>query len=116
MEGGPVLVLVSACLIADIVGSLLAHSLALLSDAAHTLVDLGMLGMTLFAVHISNRPANTHKTYGYLRAAVLVAFVNSFVNFFVLILLSAYIFFEAYKRLMSPLGSILPLPMLVIEH
>jgi cobalt-zinc-cadmium efflux system protein len=75
-----------------------ANSLALLTDAAHNLTDVIALGLSWFAVRITAQPANAQKTYGYHRAGILVALLNSTT----LILISLGIFYEAYKRFMSP--------------
>jgi cobalt-zinc-cadmium efflux system protein len=75
-----------------------ANSLALLTDAAHNLTDVIALALTWFAVRITAQPANAQKTYGYHRAGILVALLNSTT----LVLISLGIFYEAYRRLMSP--------------
>lgn len=77
---------------------ILANSLALLTDAAHNLTDVIALGLTWFAVRITAQPANAQKTYGYHRAGILVALVNSTT----LVLIALGIFYEAYRRFMSP--------------
>jgi cobalt-zinc-cadmium efflux system protein len=75
-----------------------ANSLALLTDAAHNLTDVIALGLTWFAVHITAQPANAQRTYGYHRAGILVALLNSTT----LVLISLGIFYEAYRRFLSP--------------
>lgn len=75
-----------------------ANSLALLTDAAHNLTDVIALGLTWFAVRLTAQPANAQKTYGYHRAGILVALLNSTT----LVLISLGIFYEAYRRFMSP--------------
>jgi cobalt-zinc-cadmium efflux system protein len=75
-----------------------ANSLALLTDAAHNLTDVIALGLSWFAIRITAQPANAQKTYGYHRAGILVALLNSTT----LILISLGIFYEAYQRFMSP--------------
>lgn len=75
-----------------------ANSLALLTDAAHNLTDVIALGLTWFAVRITAQPANAQKTYGYHRAGILVALLNSTT----LVLISLGIFYEAYRRFLSP--------------
>ncbi len=47
---------------AQVVGGLLAHSLALLSDAGHAATDLFALGLAWFAAAQAERPANARKT------------------------------------------------------
>ena len=75
-----------------------ANSLALLTDAAHNLTDVIALGLTWFAIRITAQPANAQKTYGYHRAGILVALLNSTT----LALISLGIFYEAYRRFKSP--------------
>jgi len=75
-----------------------ANSLALLTDAAHNLTDVIALGLSWFAIRITSQPANARKTYGYHRAGILVALLNSTT----LVLISIGIFYEAYHRFISP--------------
>jgi len=75
-----------------------ANSLALLTDAAHNLTDVIALGLSWFAIRLTSQPANAHKTYGYHRAGILVALLNSTT----LVLISIGIFYEAYQRFISP--------------
>lgn len=82
----------------ELVGGLYANSLALLADAAHMLTDLAALGLSLFALKMSMRPATHSKTYGYLRAEILAALANGIF----LILISIYIFYESYQRFRVP--------------
>ncbi len=81
----------------EVVGGLLGNSLALLTDAVHNLTDVIALGLTWYAVHLTTRSANSRKTYGYHRAGILVALVNSTT----LVLLTIGIFYEAYRRFNS---------------
>jgi cobalt-zinc-cadmium efflux system protein len=75
-----------------------ANSLALLTDAAHNLTDVIALGLSWFAIRLTSQPANARKTYGYHRAGILVALLNSTT----LVLISIGIFYEAYQRFISP--------------
>lgn len=67
--------------IVEVVGGILTNSLALLADAAHMLTDVGGLGLVLFAIWISQRPASPAKTYGYYRVEILAALANALVLF-----------------------------------
>ena len=60
----------------EIVGGLLADSLALLADAGHMLSDAGALGLTLVAMRFARRPASAQRTYGSYRAEILAALAN----------------------------------------
>jgi cobalt-zinc-cadmium efflux system protein len=75
-----------------------AHSLALLSDAGHNLTDVIALGLSWYAIRLSSQPAHAGKTFGYHRAGILVALINSTT----LILIALGIFYEAYHRFILP--------------
>ena len=75
-----------------------AHSLALLSEAGHNLSDFLALLLSLVAVYLQSRPANSSKTYGYHRAGVLAALVNALS----LVAVASFIFYEAFLRLQHP--------------
>jgi cobalt-zinc-cadmium efflux system protein len=81
-----------------VVAGIRAHSLALLSEAGHNLSDFLALLLSLVAVYLESRPPSVTKTYGYRRAGVLVALVNALS----LILVSFFIFYEAFKRWQNP--------------
>jgi cobalt-zinc-cadmium efflux system protein len=81
-----------------LVAGLRAHSLALISEAGHNVSDFLALLLSLAAVYIQTRPPSSTKTYGYQRAGVLAAFVNSGA----LVLLAFWIFYEAFERLQRP--------------
>lgn len=85
-------------LLVEFAGGLLSHSLALLSDAGHVLTDVFALGLAWFAVEQSRRPADQRHTYGYQRASILAALLNS-VTLIVIVLAIAY---EAIRRLAAP--------------
>jgi cobalt-zinc-cadmium efflux system protein len=74
------------------------RSLALLSDAGHNLTDAVALAITWYALRMTAQPPDRNRTFGYHRAGILAALLNSTT----LALVAAYIFFEAYRRLMSP--------------
>lgn len=81
-----------------IVAGLRAHSLALLSEAGHNVSDFLALLLSLAALYLESRPASMQRTYGYSRAGVLAAFVNSLT----LVGVAIYIFYEAVRRLYAP--------------
>ena len=89
---------VSAYLVVELTGALIAGSLALLADAAHTASDVGALGLALFASWAASRPASPQRTFGYLRAEVLAAVVNGAA----LLVIAVVIFGEAAGRIGSP--------------
>lgn len=75
-----------------------AGSLALISDAGHNLTDALALLLALFGVWLQGKPADDRRTFGYHRGGVLAAFVNALV----LLVLSVYLLYESYERLMAP--------------
>ena len=92
------LVITLAFVAVEVTAGLFARSLALLTDAAHNLTDVLALALTGWAVWITNKPAHSGKTYGYHRAGILVALGNSTT----LVLIAFGIFYEAYKRFLTP--------------
>lgn len=81
-----------------VVAGIRGHSLALLSEAGHNLSDFLALLLSLAAAYLQSRPASSTKTYGYHRAGVLAALVNSSS----LVVVSFFIFYEAFQRLQHP--------------
>lgn len=81
-----------------VVAGIRAHSLALLSEAGHNLSDLLALLLSLVAVYLQSRPPSATKTYGYHRAGVLAALINAAS----LVMISFFIFYEAFRRLQNP--------------
>ncbi len=80
------------------VGGILTNSLALLADAGHMGADIGALGLSLTAVWLASRPASRRRTYGFHRAEVLAALVNSLT----LMAIAGYVFWEASRRFADP--------------
>lgn len=93
-----VLGLTTAYMLAEIVGGLLTHSLALLADAGHMLTDVAGMGLALLAIQFAERPATPERTYGFYRVEILAALVNGVV----LIGISGYILYESYERFRNP--------------
>jgi cobalt-zinc-cadmium efflux system protein len=94
---------------AEVAGGLITGSLALLADAAHMLTDAGGLALALMAIRFGERPATPQRTYGYLRAEILSALANAVV----LLVLTIYILYEAYRRFVDP-PEVLGWPMLLV--
>jgi cobalt-zinc-cadmium efflux system protein len=88
----------SAFVLFELVAGLRAHSLALISDAGHNATDALALLLAWFAVYLQSKPADESRTFGYHRAGVLAAFLNALT----LILLSLWIFYESWLRLLTP--------------
>lgn len=87
-----------AFVIVEAAAGLFANSLALLTDAAHNLTDVIALGLGWYALRLTVQPSNSKKTYGYHRAGILVALLNSTT----LVVIALGIFYEAYQRLLTP--------------
>jgi cobalt-zinc-cadmium efflux system protein len=85
-------------MLAEAVGGWLTNSLTLLADAGHMLTDVAALTLTLAAFWFAARPATEKKTYGYYRAEILAALINGVT----LVLISLWVFYEAYERWNAP--------------
>jgi cobalt-zinc-cadmium efflux system protein len=90
--------LILAFMALEVVAGILAHSLALISDAAHMLTDAAALGLALLALRLAARPARGAMTYGFQRVEVLAAQVNGIT----LLVLAGAIVYSAVARLISP--------------
>ncbi|WP_306316630.1 MULTISPECIES: cation diffusion facilitator family transporter [unclassified Streptomyces] len=85
-------------MVVEIVGGLLADSLALIADAAHMATDALGLAMALIAIHFANRPASDQRTFGYARAEILAALANCLL----LLGVGGYVLYEAIERFIEP--------------
>lgn len=85
-------------LLLEFVGGLVTGSLALLADAGHMLTDVLALGLAIFVAHLATRPATPERTFGFLRAEVIGAFVNGAT----LILIVGMVFVAAVQRFVHP--------------
>src|SRR5579863_726420 len=90
--------LILAFMAAEVACGVIAHSLALLSDAAHMLTDAAALGLSLVAARLARRPAGGSMTYGLGRVEVLAAQANGVT----LLVLAAFVIYEAISRLVAP--------------
>lgn len=84
--------------IVQVIGGLLSGSLSLLADALHNLSDAGAIFIALIARKISLKPANENMTFGYQRAEIIGAFINSLI----LILIGIYLIFESIDKYFNP--------------
>ena len=96
-------------MVAELVAGLAAHSLALLSDAAHMLTDAVALAVSLLAMRLADRPARGAMTYGLGRAEILSAQANGVT----LVILGVLIVADAVSRLVSA-PRVHALPVLVV--
>jgi cobalt-zinc-cadmium efflux system protein len=104
-----VVTITTAYMLAEVIGGVVTGSLALLADSGHLLGDVLGLAMALGAIRFARRPATAGKTYGFYRAEILAALINSVI----LVLVAVWIVYEAWRRLMSE-SSVDAAPMLVI--
>ena len=87
-----------AILVVEVVGSVVANSLALLADAGHVLTDVAGIGLALLAILFAGRPATAGRTFGYLRLEILAAVVNAVLLFGI----AAFVLVEAVRRIGQP--------------
>ena len=101
--------LIVALMCGEVVAGIVAHSLALLSDAAHMLTDAAAIALALFAARLARRPAKGVLTFGLRRVEVLAGQANGVT----LLVLAILIVYEAVRRLISP-PHVHPLLVLVV--
>jgi cobalt-zinc-cadmium efflux system protein len=92
------LVLIVGFMAVEVVVGLLAHSLALLSDAAHILTDAAAVGLSLVVVRLLRRPASGNLTFGWRRSEILSAQANGFT----LLVLALLIVYGGIDHLVTP--------------
>jgi cobalt-zinc-cadmium efflux system protein len=85
-------------MVGEVTAGLAAHSLALLSDAAHMLTDAAAIGLALVTARLAVRPPRGGYTYGLRRLEILSAQANGIT----LVLLAIWLAVEAIRRLISP--------------
>ncbi len=90
--------LTTTFLIAELIGSFVFNSLALLSDAAHMFTDSAALAIALAAVKIGQRPPDDARTFGYRRFEILAAAFNALLLFAV----AGYVLWEGIQRFRQP--------------
>ena len=83
---------------AQVIGGILSGSLALLSDALHNFSDVLALAFSWYANKLSKKEASLNQTFGYKRAELIAAFVNSII----LIVVAIFLIYEAIIRLFHP--------------
>ena len=103
------LVILGVLLVFEVVGALVANSLALLSDAAHLLTDVVAVALALLARWFAARPATAHRSYGWRRVEVIAALANGLT----LWLVAGGIVVEAVRRLAEP-PTVATTPMIVV--
>src|SRR5690242_475780 len=89
-----VLSVTTGVMVVEIVGGLVTGSLALLADAGHMLTDVAAIGLSVLAIRFAARAPTPERTFGYYRAEILAAVVNSLLLFGV----AALVLVEAWRR------------------
>ncbi|MCM8782401.1 MAG: cation diffusion facilitator family transporter, partial [Candidatus Omnitrophica bacterium] len=84
--------------VAQVIGGILSGSLSLISDALHNFSDTAALAISFFAVRLAKRRRTEAQTFGYKRAEILAALFNACV----LVVVSVYLFKEAFVRFAHP--------------
>lgn len=87
-----------AFMLIEVVVGVIANSLALISDAAHMLTDVGAIALAIFAARLARRAAKGSLTFGFKRGEILSAQINGLT----MLLLAAYITYEGISRLIDP--------------
>lgn len=92
------IMLTSVFFVVEIIGSIISGSLSLLGDAGHMLRDVFALLLSLSAIHIAKNLPSRTKTFGYHRIEIFAAFINGIL----LLVISLWIFLQAYQRVFAP--------------
>jgi len=92
------LALIAGFMAVEVAAGVLAHSLALLSDAGHMVTDAASIGASIVALSLAARPPRGALTFGLRRVEILSALANGVT----LLILAAFIAYEAIRRLFAP--------------
>jgi cobalt-zinc-cadmium efflux system protein len=98
----------AAVAVVETVGGILSNSISLVSDAVHMFTDVMAIGLSLFAITMAARSHSGAMTFGYHRAEVMVALANGVA----LSVISLWVLYEAFLRVMSP--RIIDAPLLLL--
>jgi cobalt-zinc-cadmium efflux system protein len=98
----------AAVAVVETVGGILSDSISLVSDAVHMFTDVMAIGLSLFAITMAARSHSGAMTFGYHRAEVMVALANGVA----LTVISLWVLYEAFLRVMSP--RIIDAPLLLL--
>lgn len=94
---GIALAILGSFTLVEALGGYFANSIALLAEAAHMLADSASLVLAVLAIRVGRRPASVRRTYGHRRYQPLAAFMNGQA----LLLLTAWVVYEALQRLVA---------------
>ena len=82
--------------IVQITGAIFANSLALLSDAFHNFSDTSSLLLSYIANRLTRKKSTKNQTFGYKRAEIIAAFINSSI----LLVVGALLIYESIERIL----------------
>ena len=99
---------IAAIAVVEAGGGILSNSISLVSDAVHMFTDVMAIGLSLFAITMAARSHSGAMTFGYHRAEVMVALANGVA----LGVISLWVLYEAFLRVMSP--RIIDAPLLLL--
>ena len=99
---------IAAIAIVEVIGGILSNSISLVSDAVHMFSDVMAIGLSLFGITMAARSHSGAMTFGYHRVEVMVALANGIT----LGVISLWILYEAFLRVMSP--RIIDAPLLLL--
>ena len=99
---------IAAIAIVEVIGGILSNSISLVSDAVHMFTDVMAIGLSLFGITMAARSHSGAMTFGYHRVEVMVALANGVA----LGVISLWVLYEAFLRVMSPLTIDAPLLLL----
>jgi cobalt-zinc-cadmium efflux system protein len=88
---------IAAMAVVEVVGGILSDSISLVSDAVHMFTDVMAIGLSLFAITMATRSHSGSMTFGYHRAEVMAALANGVA----LAVISIWVLYEAFSRVMS---------------
>ena len=92
------LALILAFMAGEVVAGVVAHSLALISDAAHMLTDAAAIALVLITARLAARPPAGGYTWGLKRTEIMSAQANGIT----LVLLAAWLGYTAIRHLVTP--------------
>jgi len=96
------LILTTIFMVGEIIGGWVANSLAIMTDAAHLLTDIGAMLLSLFAMWIANRPPTSSLSFGFHRAEILGALASVLMIW----LLTGILIYEGIQRIINPPDSV----------
>lgn len=85
-------------MLVEIIGGIVSNSLAIITDAAHMLSDIGGFIVAIMALHLAAQQATKEYTYGFHQAEILGALISIMIVW----ALTAVLLYEAIQRFITP--------------